>query len=115
MHTIDSLLVLIVFGFIFMHSVSIFATTNADFVRHILAEDKKYEKDFVRDVSASLFNQSTARRGVKVSYFMFLIFYMLHSQAKMDPESNNQFARKYFSVNLSNSGFRDCGENLSLN
>lgn len=85
MHTIDSLLVLIVFGFIFMHSVSIFATTNEDFVRH-LAVAKKYERDFVRDVSAHLFNQSTARRGVKVSYFMFLIFYILHSQAKIDPE-----------------------------
>lgn len=80
MHTIDSLLVLIVFGFIFMHSVSILATTNADFVRR-LAVAKKYDRDFVRDVSAT-----TARRGVRVSSFMFLIFYMLHSQYKMDPE-----------------------------
>lgn len=85
MHTIDNLLVLIVFGFLFMHRVSIFATTNADFVRR-LAVAKKYERDFVRDVSARLFNQSTAHRGVRVSYFMFLIFYMLHSQAKIDPE-----------------------------
>lgn len=83
MHTIDSLLVLIVFGFVFMHSVSIFATTSVDFVRH-LAVAKKYE--FVSDVSANFSNQSTARRGVRVSYFMFLIFYMLHSLAKMDPD-----------------------------
>lgn len=80
MNTFDNLLVLMDFGFIFMHSVSIFATTNADFVRH-LAVAKKYERDFVRDVSAT-----TARRGVRVSSFMFLIFYMLHSQAKIDPE-----------------------------
>lgn len=71
MHTINSLLVLIVFNFIFMHSVSIFATTNADFVRH-LAVAKKYDRDFVRDVSANLFNQPQ-RQGE-----LFYVLNLLH-------------------------------------